>query len=60
MKRLESHPCTEEELSLIEGDADNATFMPLSKNSLPTVRQYKKKFFCVDKEALTLNGDFAS
>ena len=49
--------CTKEELGLVDGDS---TFLPIFKTSLATVETYANKFQCVDRENLTLYGDYNS
>jgi len=58
-KRIQSHPCSREELGL-EEDRSNAMFMPVYPSSAGEVDFYWKKFQCVDKENLKIYGDYNS
>ena len=59
-ERLSTHICTEEELGIKDG---NATFFKITEKFEPSLRRYKKKFLCVDKEDLDklyIHGNFNS
>ena len=55
---LDHHTCSDEELGLTDSP-DSVTF-PLVENSFNEVNTWKKKFKCVDKEQLSIQGDYNS
>ena len=56
-EEIPSHNCSKEELG-IEGD--NSSFMPIVEGSKNMVELYQKKFRCIKKEDMFINGDFDS
>ena len=59
--RLESHVCTPEQLGMVDGDAgDKATFYSIHRSSIVFVKNYQKKFLCIDKKDLFIYGNIGS
>jgi len=56
-KRIATHPCSQEELGLIE-DRSESTFFPIVPNSRLGVKKYQKKFICANPEDLYLYGTY--
>lgn len=55
--RIESHPCTREELGL-DGDGTNAKFLPINANFRNAVDAQHKKLLCLNREDLMMYGNF--
>lgn len=55
--RLESHPCSLEELGLDENKS-KSRFFPINGNFEASVEFYHKKFLCLNREDLVVYGDF--
>ena len=55
---LDDHNCSDEELGLTE--STNSLTYPVVKTSLQEVITWKKKFKCIDKEQLSIQGDYNS
>ena len=58
MSKLETHPCSDEELGLVKGP--NTMFYPIFKSSVEEVRAYQKNFKCMSKSEPVIWGDYNS
>lgn len=54
---LETHPCTDEELGLVEDQSVSPIF-PVKPSLVKEVTTWKKKFKCVEPEELVIWGNF--
>mmetsp|Transcript_10769 Transcript_10769/g.13475 ORF Transcript_10769/g.13475 Transcript_10769/m.13475 type:complete len:260 (+) Transcript_10769:65-844(+) len=55
---LNNHYCTDEDLGFER--TDQTVIYPIFERSIPEVQIYKKKFKCINKESLTIWGDYNS
>ena len=54
---IPSHTCTNEELGYA---GKESSFYPFDVNTEEHMKVFRKKFLCIDKEQMYINGDFDS
>ena len=61
-QNLTTHICTEEELGLNDNakNPNHGQFFKIHPQSLVNVKLYRKKFLCIDREEMSLYGDYNS
>ena len=60
-QKLETHPCSDEELGLVDSNPTSksqALTYPLHESSVREVRSFNKKFKCIAPEDLLIWGDY--
>ena len=57
-EKLQTHPCTEEELGLAE-DKEKSRFYPIHPNFKKDFENQKQKLMCFD-DPIKINGDYNS
>ena len=57
---IPSHTCSREELGLVEDSENASLFFPVAEKKQNLLNMYQKKFKCINREDMHVNGDFDS